>query len=63
MPSHFGSYILSHSKRLTNEVLNQIDGFYKDSNYYTDTDSLYIHMKYWSSLVDKGFVGKTLRLS
>ena len=28
MPSHLGSYIPSHSKRLMNEVTNQIDGCY-----------------------------------
>ena len=59
MPSHFGSCILSHSKRLMNEVINKIVGFYNNSFYYGDTDSVYIHKKYWSSLVDNGFVGKT----
>ena len=62
MPSHFGSYILSHSKRLMNDVMKQIGGFYNNSIYYTDTDSLYIHEKYWSDLVDNGFVGKSLGL-
>ena len=62
MPSHFGIYILSHSKRLIHDVIKQIDGSYKNSVYYTDTDSLYIHKNYWSSLVDNGFVGKTLGL-
>ena len=63
MPSHFGSSIFSHSKRLMNDVIKQIGGFYNDSIYYTDTDSLYIHKKYWSYLVDNGFVGKSLGLS
>ena len=45
MPSHFGSYILSRSKRLMNDVIKKIDGFYNNSIYYTDTDSLYIHQK------------------
>ena len=62
MPSHFGSYILSHSKRLMNSVIKQIDGFYNNNIYYTDTDSLYIHKKYWSNLIDNGFVGKSLGL-
>ena len=62
MPSHFGSYILSHSKRLMNDVIKQIGGFYNNGIYYTDTDSLYIHKKYWSDFVDNGFVGKTLGL-
>ena len=62
MPSHFGSIILSHSKRLMNDVIKQIGDFNNNSIYYTDTGSLYIHKKYWSDLVDNGFVGKTLGL-
>ena len=62
MPSHFGSNILSHSKSLMNNVLNQIDGFYNNNIYYIDTDSLYIHKKHWSDLVDNGFVGKSIGL-
>ena len=62
MPSHFGSYILSHSKRLMNDVIKQVGGFCNNSIYYTDTDSLYIHKKFWSDLVDNGFLGKSLGL-
>ena len=57
MPSHFGSYILSHRRRLMNDVIKQKGGFYNKSIYYIDTDSLYIHKKYWSFLVDNGSVG------
>ena len=62
MPFHFGSHILSHSERLRNEVINQIGRFYNISIYYGDSDSMYIHKKYWSDLVDNGFVGKSLGL-
>ena len=62
MPSHFGSYVLSHSKRLMNDVFRVIDGFYINNFYYGDTDSGYIHKKHWSTLVQKGFVGKSLGL-
>ena len=62
MPSHFGSFILSHSKRLMNDVFREIDGFYSNNIYYGDTDSGYIHKKHWSTLVEKGFVGKPLGL-
>ena len=62
IPSHFGSYILSHSKRLMNNVFREIDGFYSNNIYYGDTDSGYIHKKHWSTLVEKGFVGKSLGL-
>ena len=41
-----------------NDVIQQIGSFYNISVYYTDTDSLFIHKKHWSSLVDNGFVGK-----
>ena len=63
MPSHFGSYILSHSSRLMNDVFNPLGGFQIDSIHYGDTDSLYIHKQYWSDLVNNGFVGRTLGLS
>ena len=33
MPSHFGSYILSHSKRLMNNVFNEIDALYNNVIY------------------------------
>ena len=45
-----------------NNDIKQINGFCNNSFYYTDTDSLYIHKKYWSDLVDKGCVGKSLGL-
>ena len=59
MPSPFGSSILSHGKRLMNDVINEINGFYNNNIYYTDRDSLYIHKKHWSNLVKKGYVGKS----
>ena len=62
MPSHFGCYILSHSKRLMNNVIKQINGFFTNTIYYTDTDSLYIHKNHWSTLIEKEFVGKSLGL-
>ena len=62
MPSHFGSYILSLSKRFMNDVIKQIGGFYINSIYYTDTDFLYKHKEYGSDLIDNGFVGKYLGL-
>ena len=61
MPSHFGSFIFSHSTRLMNEV-NKIGEFHNNSIYYGDTNSMYTHKKYWSDLVDNGFVGKSLGL-
>ena len=62
MPSQFGSFILSHSKRLMNDIFREIDGFYSKNIYHGDTDSGYIHKKHWSTLVEKGDVGKSLGL-
>ena len=45
MQSQFGSFILSHSKRLMSKVFRTIDEFYSICNYYRDTDSGYIHKK------------------
>ena len=39
LPSHF---ILSNSKRIMNNFIREINGFYNNSIYYGDTDSLYI---------------------
>ena len=47
---------------MTNGVIEQICVFYNNGIYYTDTDFLYKHKKYWSDLVGKGFVGKPLGL-
>ena len=60
MTSHLGSYILSHSKRLMNEVIEHIDGFYRKNIYYTDTDSIYIHKNDFNILKRDGFIEDTL---
>ena len=57
---HPGSYILDHSKRLMKNVVTKINGFYSNNIYYADTDSFYIHKEHWPTLVEKGFVGKSL---
>ena len=56
MPSHLGSYILSHSKRLMNEVIIYINGFYSKNIFYGDTDSIYIHKNEGNKLVEGGFI-------
>ena len=50
IPFHFKCFLL-HSKRLMNDVIEQIGGFYGISIHYTDTDSLYIYKECWSDLV------------
>ena len=59
-PFQFGSLILSHSKRLMNDVVLALDGFKKNKIYYGGTDSVYIHKKDYDILKNKGLVGKNL---
>ncbi|ESO90886.1 hypothetical protein LOTGIDRAFT_163774 [Lottia gigantea] len=58
-PSHLGSFVLSHSKKIMNNFIHVIDGFYKPEIYYTDTDSLYISSKNWDKLNKAGLVSET----
>ena len=46
MPLHLGAFVLSNSKRIINNFIHAIDGFYTNDIYYTDTDSLYIENKH-----------------
>ena len=60
LPLQLAVFILSNSKRITNNFLNALDGFYSNDVYYTDTDSLYIENKLWDKLNKAGLVGKNL---
>ena len=40
LPSHLDSFLLSNSKRIMNNFFRKITGFYHNSIYYGDTDSL-----------------------
>ena len=42
LPAVFGAFILSNRKRIMNNFIGEINGFYNNSIYYGDTDSLYI---------------------
>ncbi|ESO85255.1 hypothetical protein LOTGIDRAFT_176066 [Lottia gigantea] len=57
-PTHLGTFILSHSKRIMNNFIQVIDGFYKPEIYYTDTDSLYISSSNWDKLNEGGLVSE-----
>ena len=59
-PCHLGSLILSHSKRLMNDVILALDGFKNHKIYYGDTDSVYIHNNDYEILKTKGLNGKDL---
>ena len=60
LPSHLGAFILSNSKRIMNNFIREINGFYNNSIYYGDTDSLYIERKHWDVLDKAKLVGKNL---
>ena len=60
MPLHLGAFVLSNSKRIMNNFIHAINGFYTNDVYYTDTDSLYIENKHWDKLSRAGLVGKNL---
>ena len=50
LPAVLGAFILSNSKRIMNNFIREINGFYNNSIHYGDTDSLYIERKYWDVL-------------
>ena len=43
-----------------NNFIREINGFYENNIYYTDTDSLYIEKKYWDVLDKANLVGEEL---
>ena len=60
MPLHLGAFVLSNSKRIMNNFIHAINGFYTNDVYYTDTDIFYIENKHWDKLESVGLVGKNL---
>ena len=46
LPAALGAFLLSNSKRIMNIFIREINGFYNNSIYYTDCDSLYIEKKH-----------------
>ena len=50
LPSKLGAFKLSNSKRIMNKFIREMNGFYHNSIYYGDTDSLYIEKKVWDVL-------------
>ena len=60
LPAVLGAFILSNSKRIMNNFIREINGFYNNTIYYTDCDSLYIEKKYWDELDKANLVGEDL---
>ena len=60
LPAVLGAFILSNSKRIMNNFIREVNGFYNNIIYYTDCDSLYIEKKYWDVLDKANLVGENL---
>jgi len=60
LPAHLGAFIFSNSKRIMNNFIREIYGFYNINIYYSDTDSLYIEKKHWDVLDKAKLVGEEL---
>ena len=60
LPAFLGAFISSNSKRIMNNFIREINGFYYNSIYYGDTDSLYIEKKHWDVLDKAILVGEQL---
>ena len=58
--SHLGAFILSNRKRNMNNFIREINGFYNNSIYYGEAESLYREEKYWDVLDKANSVGKNL---
>ena len=60
MPLHLGAFVSSNSKRIMNNFIHAINGFYINDLYYEDTESMYIENKHWGKLHKSGLVGENL---
>ena len=60
LPAVLGAFILANSRRIMNNFIREINGFFENNVYYTDTDSLYIEKKYWDVLDKANLVGDNL---
>ena len=58
MPFHLGSFVSGKSKRFMNNFIHDVNGFYTNDVFYTDTDSLYIEKKHWDNLDKAGLIEK-----
>ena len=60
LPLKLAVFILSNSKRIMNNFIHAVDGFYTNDVYYTDTDSLYFESKHWDKVIKARLVDKNL---
>ena len=60
MPLHLSAFVFSNSKRIMNNFIHAINGFYTNDVYFTDCDSLYIESEHWDNIDKAGLVDKNL---
>ena len=60
LPAVLGAFLLGNSRRNMNKFIREINGFYNNNIYYTDTDSLYIEKSFWDVLDKANLVGENL---
>ena len=60
LPLHLAVFILSNSKRIMNNFIHAIDGFYSNDVFYIDCVSLHIENNHWNKLKEKNLGGKNL---
>ena len=60
LPAVLEAFILSNSRRIMKKFMREMNGFYENNMYYTDTDSLYIEKKYWDVLDKTNLIGERL---
>ena len=58
MPLQLGAFVLSNTKRITNNFIHAIDGLYANDACSTDADSIYIENNHWNKLDNAGLVCK-----
>ena len=60
LTTHLGAFILSNSKRIMNNFIKDVNGFYSISIYYGDTDSFYMGKKHLNVLDKANLAAKEL---
>ena len=59
-PCCLGAFIISHSKRLMNDVVIALDGYKNYNKNYSDTDSKYIHKNHYDIVKGQRLLGKDI---
>ena len=57
---YLGAFILSYARRIMNQYIYALNGFFKHEIEYMDTDSMYIRVNKYGLLEEKGYIGDEL---